>query len=329
MEKKRVILHFSALKGIYWYHMTSTAKTILGLVVAVAIIGAGYYVYTNKSTAKQSAFTINGETVTLVNGTYEKESAPGSASKTTTTYFGNETKGDFNNDGTTDSAFLVTQSTGGSGTFFYLATTLGGEAVLLGDRISPQSTEYMDGKIVVNYADRKAGEPMTTQPSVGVSKYFEVKGGALIETQKDSTTTPSTSNGKKIAFSELVKQNGTYKCSVNQTVGNVTTSGTVYMDKGMVRGEFAAEYSGQKANITFLMRDGFTYVWNSMMPTQGFKLKSDATVDVTGAKAQATGEIHASANTYLEQIGDYNCEAWTVDESKFVIPTTVTFSAMN
>lgn len=308
--------------------MTSTAKTILGLVVAVAIIGAGYYVYTNKSTAKQSAFTINGETVTLVNGTYEKESAPGSASKTTTTYFGNETKGDFNGDGKTDSAFIVTQSTGGSGTFFYLATSLGGEAKLLGDRISPQSTEYMNGKIVVNFAERKAGEPMTAQPSVGVSKYFEFKSEALVETQASaSTETPSAT--KKIAFSELVKKGESYECAVTQTVGNVTSNGTVYMDNGLVRGEFAAEYSGQKANITFLMRDGYTYVWNSMMPTQGFKLKSDTTVDVTGAKAQVTGEIHASANTYLEQIGDYTCKPWTVSAAKFVVPTTVTFSQMN
>ncbi len=308
--------------------MTTGAKTAIGIAIAVAIAGGVYYSREMKD-ENTSAFTINGETIALVDGKYEKESAPGSASKTTTTYFGNKTKGDFNGDGTTDKAYLVTQSTGGSGTSFYLVTSLGGEAVFLGDRISPQSTEYMNGKIVVNYADRKAGEPMTAQPSVGVSKYFEVKSGILVETQKDSTSTTSNSNGKKIAFSELVKQAGTYKCSVNQNVGNVTTTGTVYMDNGMVRGEFAADYSGQKVNVTFLMKEGFTYVWNSMMPTQGFKIKSDTTVDVTGAKAQATGEIHTSANTYLEQIGDYNCEAWTADSSKFIVPTTVTFSAMN
>lgn len=310
--------------------MTSTAKILLGLAI-VAVACAGYYVYTKDGTAKQAAFTINGEQITLVDGNFEKESAPGSASKMTTTYFGNETKGDFNNDGTTDTAFLVTQSTGGSGTFFYLATTLGGEAVLLGDRIAPQTTEYMDGKIVVNYAERKADEPMSTTPSVGVSKYFNVSNGALIEVQANSNTTSETvpASGKKIAFTELVKQGGTYKCSVNQMVENTTVKGLVYMDKGMLRGEFAAQYGGQGVDVTFIMRDATTYVWNSVTPKLGFKLKNDTVVAIGDTKAQMSGSIGGTPDSYLEKIGDYNCEAWIADSSTFAIPTTVTFQAMN
>ena len=308
--------------------MTQTAKTILGLAVAVAVIGAGYYLYTHKETAKQSAFMINGEQITLVDGKYEQESAPGSASKTTTTYFGNEAQGDFDSDGVPDSAFIVTQSTGGSGTFFYLATTLGGEAVLLGDRIAPQSTNYIDGKIIVNYADRKAGEPMTTAPSVGVSKYFTVSAnGSLMETKSDANT--STGSGKKIAFTELVKQGGTFKCSVNQTVENVTVKGLVYMDKGLIRGEFAGDYAGKKMDVTFVMRDNMTYVWNSVIPNMGFKFKNDTAVSLGDKKAQASGEIHATPESYLEKIGDYDCEAWVAEASKFVIPTSITFQAMN
>ncbi|HRH21982.1 MAG TPA: hypothetical protein PLJ58_02155, partial [bacterium] len=54
-------------------------------------------------------------------------------------------------------------------------------AILLGDRIAPQTTEWLDGEIVVNYAERKAGEAMTVSPSVGVSRYFQVADGTLIE----------------------------------------------------------------------------------------------------------------------------------------------------
>ena len=54
--------------------------------------------------------------------------------------------GDLNGDGTPDVAFLLTQSPGGSGTFYYAVVALrtatgytGTNAVLLGDRIAPQT----------------------------------------------------------------------------------------------------------------------------------------------------------------------------------------------
>ncbi len=103
-------------------------------------------------------------------------------------YFGNEARGDFNGDGKEDVAFLFTKDGGGSGTFYYVTVRLAeGErfkeinAVLLGDRIAPQTTEFRDGKIVVNYTDRKPDEPMTTKPSVGISRYFQVVANQLVE----------------------------------------------------------------------------------------------------------------------------------------------------
>jgi hypothetical protein len=40
-------------------------------------------------------------------------------------------------------------------------------------------TEIRNEVLIVNYADRAPGEPMTAQPSVGVSKYLILKNGAL------------------------------------------------------------------------------------------------------------------------------------------------------
>ena len=135
------------------------------------------------------SFTIDNISVTLADGTSVVSDGPGSASSTTTLYFGNEATGDLNADGTDDAAFLVTQSGGGSGTFYYVVAALkntdgtysGTNAILLGDRIAPQSTEIKSGKITVNYAERKPTDPMTTAPSVGVSRYFEIKSGTLVE----------------------------------------------------------------------------------------------------------------------------------------------------
>lgn len=130
---------------------------------------------------KDATYTIEGQPVSLVAGNATTSSA-------ITRYFGNDATGDLNGDGIPDAAFILTQDTGGSGTFYYVVAAikthagyLGTNAVLLGDRIAPQSTQIEYGELVVNYADRNAGEPMTTPPSVGVSKYLVVKGGQLFE----------------------------------------------------------------------------------------------------------------------------------------------------
>ena len=99
--------------------------------------------------------------------------------------------GDLTGNGAGDAAFLITQTGGGSGTFYYIVAAIkttdgyrGTNGILLGDRIAPQSTEIKNGEIVVNYADRSAGEPMTAQPSVGVTRYFRVQDGILVEADK-------------------------------------------------------------------------------------------------------------------------------------------------
>ncbi len=160
-------------------------KTFALLIVAVAIIIGIFYVFNteekNEDVAvndyKNASYIVDGTSVQLVNGMSEVEAAPGSASKVTTMYFGNEVEKDLDGDGTKDVVFLLTQNTGGSGTFFYVVAALntpdgykGSSAVLLGDHIAPQSTESGAGKsIIINYLDRTHTDPMTAQPSVGKS----------------------------------------------------------------------------------------------------------------------------------------------------------------
>ena len=158
-------------------------KKVIALVIVaiIAVGGLGYWFYQSKTAIdpKNCAYIIEGKNVTLKNGYSEDQS---------TQYFGNEVAADFNGDGIKDTAFLLTQSSGGSGTFYYVVAALSSEngckgtnAVLLGDRIAPQTTEFNNGEIIVNYADRKPNEPMTALPSVGISKYFTVKNGSLNE----------------------------------------------------------------------------------------------------------------------------------------------------
>ncbi len=177
---------------------------VLGVVIALALV-AGFFLYNSyfnsqkqvggvtvaESGYTNATYTIEGVPVLLVNGVSEVAAAPGSVSKVTTKVFGNEALGDVNNDGVSDVAFLITQNKGGSGTFYYVVAALktpagyqGTNAVLLGDRIAPQTTRIENGEIIVNYADRNQGEPMTTKPSLGKSMYVVVKGTTLMQSPR-------------------------------------------------------------------------------------------------------------------------------------------------
>jgi hypothetical protein len=168
---------------------------LLWIIIILIIMltgGACWYVISRPTPTeigyKDATYVIEGKSVALRNGAAQEPAAPGSTSVVTTKYFGNEATGDLNGDGVPDVAFLLTQDGGASGTFYYIVAALatktgyaGTNAVLLGDRIAPQNTQIRNGEIIVNYADRKPTDPMTTQPSVGVSKYVRIQNGALTE----------------------------------------------------------------------------------------------------------------------------------------------------
>lgn len=181
-------------------------KTILNLaIVGVLLVAAFYalnaYIYNEKqapevidseilkpevSDYKDAEYRIEGVSVLLRDGVSVMDIAPGSSSKITTSYFGNEYTTDLNNDGREDVVFLLTQQTGGSGTFYYAVAALnleqgyvGSDGYLLGDRIAPQSIDVSSNPkhknvVVVNYADRALDEPMTAQASIGKSVYLKL-----------------------------------------------------------------------------------------------------------------------------------------------------------
>lgn len=158
------------------------------ILAIIVILAAGYLALNryNPRTAekdyKNIAYMIGGQSIQLKDGVSEMPAAPGSDTKVITRYFGNMGKGDLNGDGITDLAFILTQDTGGSGTFYYVVGAIqnaaggysGTDGVLLGDRIAPQTTEIRDGKVIVNYADRAPGEPFTTRPSFGKSIWLKL-----------------------------------------------------------------------------------------------------------------------------------------------------------
>ena len=173
------------MRGHWGKAITSIAAALAG-----ACTAPGERTAAGEQTApahREAAYAIGGRRVQLVDGLSELEAAPGSAARIVTRYFGNEIRHDLNADGRDDVVFLVTQETGGSGIFYYVVAALdtadgyaGSDAVLLGDRIAPQTIEIRPNDIiVVNYADRAPGESFVTAPSVGKSIWLKLDPATL------------------------------------------------------------------------------------------------------------------------------------------------------
>lgn len=172
----------------------------------------------------------------------------------------------------------------------------------------------------------------TAKIIIGAIALVALGGGGLyymkqsVKETSEPTVNNVTTSQKKMAFSQFSSQDkGDYKCTVSQYVQDIKSEGTVYLSSGMIRGEFTTQYNGQTIDSTFIVRDGYTYAWSSASKNMGFKVK---------AKTSASTEVSAGGNasgTYsfdLDQIGDYNCDAWVADETKFIPPTTITFTTM-
>jgi hypothetical protein len=174
--------------------MASTLRKVLGLSLFVVVGCAPTGTAASGGTSPVSApdpsnatFTIERDTVTLVNGRAEREAAPGSATKVTATLDDQRATGDVDGDGRPDTVVVLVYQPGGSGTFYYVAALLNVTgrvtampAVLLGDRIKITGVKLDGRTIVVDLLDRTAGQPSTSSPSVASTKRFVVDHGALV-----------------------------------------------------------------------------------------------------------------------------------------------------
>lgn len=144
-----------------------------------------------------------------------------------------------------------------------------------------------------------------------------VNTGAEVTTKEAEQPT-----GKKMAFSQFIEQDsGSYKCEVKQYMSDFENSGTVYINKGNIRGDFSTVAEGRKIDSSFIQKDNYTYNWSSEAPNMGVKVAV-----VTNTESNTDAQMQGTYSWDAKQIGDYTCEEWIVDESKFSIPTSVTFT---
>jgi hypothetical protein len=135
----------------------------------------------------------------LVDGAYEEEIMPGSASKITVLVIPElYAFGDLNGDGAGDAAATLASSGGGSGTFISLEALLNQEGVAqhvataqLGDRTQVQRVDIVEGRIVVEMVTHGPDDPMCC-PSLSVVDIYELQGESLVQISRVEQVSPTT-----------------------------------------------------------------------------------------------------------------------------------------
>ena len=141
-----------------------------------------------------ATYVIGTESITLVNGFADRPAAPGSSARVTTEVWGSPEFADLDADGHQDAVLILIHSTGGSGTFYYVATAAfheqgyrGTAGVFLGDRINVQGVGIDENRITVKFLGRNPSDAFSTPPSKPMEQLVIYDSGSnqLIEVARE------------------------------------------------------------------------------------------------------------------------------------------------
>lgn len=126
-------------------------------------------------------------------------------------------------------------------------------------------------------------------------------------------------------LNQLIAGGDDLTCSFSDTDadGNINT-GQVYLSDGRMSGEFTLAENGANPIKSYLINDGsHQYSWQDG-ETEGFKLSLDHSDDGEVSEAP-TQQPQPETAVDQDQSFDFDCQGWTVDESRFTPPANVNF----
>lgn len=145
--------------------------------------------------------------------------------------------------------------------------------------------------------------------------------GSMMNKDEDSDNDNDTSmmpNGKNTLMG-LMGMSKSLQCDFDYTTeGKAGSKGKIYISGKKVRGEFENEVDGKPTMMSMMQDENYTYVWGTVMP-EGIKI------------AVPKDSKTPQQNQYFDpnQPMNVNCKTWGVDQSKFVVPSDVTFRDMS
>lgn len=120
------------------------------------------------------------------------------------------------------------------------------------------------------------------------------------------------------SFKDLIAMGRPLKCESNFTSEGNTSTGTMYVAGGKMRGDFSSQIAGKETQMHMLVKDQTSYTWiEGTGATMGFKMA------ITQNSPAQSGKTAKSVN--VDQQVSYNCQSWAEDDNQFVVPSGVTF----
>ncbi len=134
------------------------------------------------------------------------------------------------------------------------------------------------------------------------------------ETKKTETAQTTT----KTSLSELLEKGDPQKCTYSGSNEGYEYSGTAYFSsEKQLRNDYKSERDNESRDGSMIISDGSQYFWNND-DKKGFKTAVLAD-DTQQTDSQSSDSVDTKAKFSFE------CEQWTIDNSKFTPPSDVTF----
>src|SRR3989338_3588990 len=161
---------------------------------------------------------------------------------------------------------------------------------------------------------------------VAVIVIFAMQGRNGVEntslTNDEQAIENETSGTQRNSFAELMQSCENVTCTYEFADASGSQNGTVYVAGQNMRGDFTIAAAGTGSYETHMISDGeWSYMWcGPLGASQGTKIKVTA-----DSSAEATNE---QTFDYDDEY-DFDCEEWNRDDSKFDLPSGVSFTDLS
>lgn len=152
--------------------------------------------------------------------------------------------------------------------------------------------------------------------------------------QTSSNQVPAVSQDKSVnadkkttegTLKSLLLSGKPQKCTYSAVTDSVSVTGVVYVANSNLRGDYFSASGEMKTGGHVIVSGQYSYVWTDNSK-QGFKVAVDLQQEQLSGTSSA--DKVDSQTLDLSQKLNYSCQNWTVNESVFVPPSDITFSAL-
>lgn len=151
----------------------------------------------------------------------------------------------------------------------------------------------------------------------GIAVTLQRSGDAEVAVETESGQVDDSVAIEQRSFRELALSGRSSQCQFTDPQSGAT--GALYIGGGKMRADFSSEAGGMTITGHMVSDSQTAYVWVEGM-TNGFKMALDTTV--SGSSTSTREQVD------LDQKVDVRCQDWSVDQTKFELPTTVQFNEM-